>query len=405
MNVLLLAPGFPAEMPFFTRGLASTGARVIGLGDQPVSSLPEMAREHLSDYVQVGSFGNESAIVAEVLRQAHRLRIDQVECLWEPLMVLAARLREALWLPGMTVEQTLPFRDKELMKQVVDAAGIRTPWHVSTRTADGVRAAAEKVGYPLIVKPIAGAGSANTYRIETRQELEEALPLLRGIVEVSVEEFIEAEEFTFDTICAGGQVLYYNIAWYRPRPLVGRTHEWISPMAVALRDPDVPHLAAGREMGFQVLKAMGFRDGFTHMEWYLKADGEAVFGEIGARPPGARTVDIMNFSVDADLFAGWGHAVVHGRLPQPLERRYNVANVFKRAKGHGRIQHIEGLGRLMAEYGEHVVALELLPVGAPRRDWTQTVVSDGMIVVRHPELQATLEIADRFANDLQLYAG
>ena len=38
----------------------------------------------------------------------------------------------------MTVEQTLPFRDKELMKQVLDAAGIRTPRHASTSTVQGV---------------------------------------------------------------------------------------------------------------------------------------------------------------------------------------------------------------------------------------------------------------------------
>src|SRR3712207_7260919 len=41
---------------------------------------------------------------------------SQVECLWEPYMVLAARIRETLGVPGMTVEETLPFRDKELMK-------------------------------------------------------------------------------------------------------------------------------------------------------------------------------------------------------------------------------------------------------------------------------------------------
>ncbi|HVE98860.1 MAG TPA: ATP-grasp domain-containing protein [Mycobacteriales bacterium] len=405
MNVLLIAPGFPAEMPYFTRGLASTGARVIGLGDQPAAGLPEMARRHLSDYLQVGSFADEQGIVAEVLRHAQRLQISQVECLWEPMMVLAARIREALGLPGMTVEQTVPFRDKEVMKQVLDRAGIRTPRHVSTRSADGVRTAAEHIGYPLIVKPIAGAGSANTYRIADRAELEAALPRLRNVAEVSVEEFIDAEEFTFDTICAGGQVLYYNICWYRPRPLITRQLEWVSPCTVALRDPDVPYLAGGKAMGFDVLRAMDFRDGFTHMEWYLKPDGEVVFGEIGARPPGARTVDVMNFSVDLDLFAGWGHAVVHGRLPQPVERKYNAASVFKRAQGKGRIQHIEGLGRLMAEYGEHVVALDLLPLGTPRRDWMQTLISDGMVMIRHPELSMTLEMADRFATELQMYAG
>jgi hypothetical protein len=32
------------------------------------------------------------------------------------------------------------------------------------------------------------------------------------------------------------------------------------------------------------------------------------------------------------------------------------------------------------------------------------VVSDGIIVVRHPELQSVIEMTERFASDLQLYA-
>ena len=39
-TVLMISPGYPAEMPFFVRGLASTGARVVGVGDQPVDALP-----------------------------------------------------------------------------------------------------------------------------------------------------------------------------------------------------------------------------------------------------------------------------------------------------------------------------------------------------------------------------
>ena len=35
MDVLMLAPGYPGEMPHFTRGLAEVGAKVIGVGDQP----------------------------------------------------------------------------------------------------------------------------------------------------------------------------------------------------------------------------------------------------------------------------------------------------------------------------------------------------------------------------------
>ena len=113
----------------------------------------------------------------------------------------------------------------------------------------GVWEAAEQIGYPLIVKPIAGAGSADTYRVDSAAELAEVLPLLRHVPEVSVEEFVEAEELTYDTVCAGGRILFEHVLWYRPRPLQMRMHEWVSPVAISLRDLSVPHLQGGRQMG------------------------------------------------------------------------------------------------------------------------------------------------------------
>src|SRR5206468_1789327 len=153
--------------------------------------------------------------------------IDRVEVLWEPGMLLGARLREALGVAGMTVEQTVPFRDKGTMKDVLDAAGIRTPRHRRATTESECRDAAEALGYPLIVKPIAGAGSADTFRLSGPADLEAALGKIRHVKEVSVEEFIEGEEFTFDTICSDGRILFHNCSWYRPKPLVARTNEWM----------------------------------------------------------------------------------------------------------------------------------------------------------------------------------
>lgn len=405
MQVLFISPGFPAEMVQFTRGLAAAGAHVVGLGDQPPDALPDEARAALTHYLHVADLGDGDAVLDLVTRAVDEWGIDRVECLWEPYMILAARLRERFGLPGMTVAETIPFRDKERMKQTLDAAGIRTPRHESTTTVAGVYGAAERIGFPLIVKPIAGAGSADTHRVDGRDDLETVIPLVRHVPEVSVEEFVEAEEFTFDTVCVGGEVLFENVCWYRPRPLITQLHEWVSPVTVVLRDLDVADLRGGRAMGREVLAALGFRDGFTHMEWYRAADGEVVFGEIAARPPGGRTVDVMNYATDADLFAGWASAVVHGRLHEPIERRYNAASVFKRARGSGRISGIEGLDRLLADHGEHVVSLDLLPVGAPRRGWRQLLLGDGMVVVRHPDLDTTLRMADRFAGELILHAG
>ncbi len=401
----MLSPGYPAEMAYFSRGLAAAGATVIGVGDQPPPAVPHLAREALAHYVHVGSLADADAVAGTVRAVARHVRIDRVECLWEPYMLLAARLREALGLPGLTVEQTVPFRDKERMKEVLGAAGLRVPGHQSADTVAGVWAAAERLGFPLIVKPIAGAGSADTYRAGSPAELDAIMPMLRHVPQVIVEEFIDAEEFTYDTICAGGRVLFENICQYHPRPLVTKMHEWVSPMTMVLRELDGPELQGGRELGAAVLRVLGFGDGFTHMEWYRKADGEVVFGEIGARPPGARTVNVMNYATDADLFAGWAEAVTQGRISQDVSKRYNAASIFKRARGAGRITHYEGLDRLLADHGEHVAAVELLPVGAPRQDWRATTTADGMVIIRHPELPQALEIAQRFAAELHLFAG
>jgi len=405
MNVLLLSPGYPADMPEFTRGLADAGARVFGVGDTPLDGLPPLVRRCLADYIPVRSLWDEDAVIAALRGRLRGDRLDRIECLWEPGILLAARLRETFGIAGLDAAQARRFRDKELMKQALDAAGIRTPRHVAAGSVAAVWEAAEKIGFPIILKPIDGAGSADTYRVHDAEELRAVLPRLRHVPMVSVEEFVDGEEYTFDTITVGGRIAYYNIAWYRPRPLVARSNEWISPQVVALRDLQQPELAGGIKMGFDVIEALGFDTGFTHMEWYRKADGEVVFGEIGARPPGAHQVDQMKYVCDFDVFREWANAVTRGRISEGITPSYNVANIYKRARGVGRITAIEGADTLQREFGQHVVWNTLLPVGTPRRDWRKTLVSDGFIMLRHPDLATTLAMADRVGSELHLYAG
>lgn len=402
-RVLFISPGYPAEMSDFVRGLGQCGAEVIGIGEHPGGSLPEVARQHMVDYLQVPALFDSDAVANKVSEYAKRVRIDQVECLWEPFMTLAAQLREALQLPGMRVAQTELFRDKEQMKKALDTAGIRTPRHTSAQGAEAILAAADRIGLPLVIKPIAGAGSAHTH------EVRDGAALHRAIVDVgnrlvSVEEYIEGEEYTFDTVCRDGKILYENIAWYRPKPIIGRAEEWISMQTVNLRRVDRPELASGRSLGRSVLKALGYETGFTHMEWYLTESGEAVFGEIGARAPGGRSVDLMNYSNDFDIYRGWAEAVTGCEYSQPAQRLYNAVAIFKRARGQGRISAIHGIETLRRDFGDSLVVEELLPIGAPRRNWKQTLLSDGYLIVRHADLAEALRMADRVGTDLQLDA-
>jgi hypothetical protein len=392
-------------MPLFVRGLARVGAKVLGVGDQPASALPADAREALADYLQVSSFGDEQQVTAEVRTWLRGRSIDRIECLWERLMYLAATLREAFGVPGMSRAQTAVFRDKEAMKQAVEKAGLRVPRHGRARTAQEAWAHVERIGYPAIVKPIDGAGSKDTHRCDDRAQFADALAKVKHIDEISVEEFVEGEELTYDTVCAGGRVLFENVAWYRPKPMVLAQNPWISMQNIVLRDlaQDLPR--PGVQLGRAVLAALGFDTGFTHMEWFRTPSGEAVFGEIGGRPPGARLVHAMNYSCDVDLFSGWAEAACFGRLSQDTAKKYNAAMIFKRAQGEGIVRAHRGLRELLARFGAHVATLELTPIGEPKRDWRKVVVGDGWIVVRHPDLATTLEMSERFVNDLTVVAG
>jgi len=404
MDVVFLSAAYPPEMQEYTRGLAEVGARVYGVGDQPREALPAALKKYLHDWLTVPRILDEEDVGARVHAWLRGRNVDRVLANWEPLVYMAARLRERFGMPGMSSDTVRGFRDKQLMKERVAAAGLRVPRSARVRTAVEARAAAEAVGFPLVFKPIAGAGSADTYRCDTAAELEDALARAGHVAEASVEEYVDGEEFTFDTVCVDGRPAFENVAQYLPKPLVARTDESLSPVIVTVRDLAQPKLAGGIALGRAVLGALGMGSGFTHMEWFLTPGGDAVFGEIGCRPGGAHLVDQMNFTCDGDLFREWARAVCHGKVETPPARKYNCGIVFKRARGHGRVTRIEGLTEWRRECGEWVCVEALLPVGTRRRNWKNTLLSDGHLIVRHPDWSEALRMCDAAARDVTMYA-
>lgn len=403
-DVIFLAPHYPNEMVQFTRGLREVGARIYGVGDTPLGALPPTVKRDLTDYLHVPRILDEDDVIARVVAWLGRHRVAHVLANWEPVVLLAARLRERLGTFGMSADSVLGFRDKQLMKERVSGAGLRVPRSARATTVAGVREAAATIGYPLVVKPIAGAGSADTYRVVDEAALESILPNLRNVDQVSVEEYIAGDEFTYDAICAGGVPVYENVVQYFPKPIEARNNEWISPAQISVRDLAQPWLQPGLQLGREVLGALGMGDGFVHMEWFLTPSGEAVFGEIACRPGGALLVDMMNWTSDINLFREWARVMVHGRFEADAPRRYNVGVVFKRAQGEGVITRITGLGDFLRDHGQWLVQERLSRPGTPRRNWRHTLLSDGHVAIRHPDWDEARRICHDAATRIALYA-
>ena len=58
----------------------------------------------------------------------------------------------------------------------------------------------------------------------------------------------------------------------------------------------------------------------------------------------------------------------------------------------------------MQKFGRAVIVENLLKPGQNRRDWKQTLVSDGFLILRHPQWNIAKELAQRAAVDIQMFA-
>lgn len=402
MRVAYVQPAYPQEMPRFLRGLVEVGAEVIGAGEGPP---PDAIRPMLSGWVEIPGYTREDESVDILARALDGRGVDRVESLWEPTVILAARVRERLELPGMSADTVLGFRDKQLMKERALAAGARVPRSRRATTAAQVRAAAQELGFPVVVKPIAGAGTATTWRVDDLAGLDARLPALAQVAEVSVEEFVVGDEHTYDALCIDGVAVLESVTRYYPPPLIARNEEWISPAQMTYRNPYVAPLMPGIALGRRVSQGLGMQTGIVHMEWFRTARGEAVLGEIACRPGGSKLMDMWNLAQDMDIYREWARAACWRSFEGVPQRAHHVGVVFKRARGQGRIRAVHGLERLRAELGASIVEEALLPVGAPRRDWKQTLLSDGWITVRDPDHDRCRWMMERVVRELQLDAG
>jgi biotin carboxylase len=98
---------------------------------------------------------------------------DGVFTLSESAVTATAALADAMGLPGIGVEAAVTSRNKLLMKQAYEQAGVPCAQFRPVVSLDDARAAAAQFGYPVILKPVLGASSNFVFRIDDEAELAE----------------------------------------------------------------------------------------------------------------------------------------------------------------------------------------------------------------------------------------
>ncbi|MBZ0151750.1 MAG: hypothetical protein K8J09_09485, partial [Planctomycetes bacterium] len=160
----------------FARAAASLpGVRLSVVSQDRADRFPADFRELLAGFEQVGDamdpdqLGNGVEALGKRVAPVERL-LGILEPLQEPLAVVRERQR----IRGMDAPTARNFRDKSRMKNILRANDIPCARHALARSADEARTFAQATGFPLVVKPPAGAGAKNTFRVEHAKDLEGA---------------------------------------------------------------------------------------------------------------------------------------------------------------------------------------------------------------------------------------
>lgn len=403
MNVIFIEPAFPDEQRQFVRALASVGARVVGIGERPASMLGDELRGQLFHYEQIGSVVNEGELFKAVRAIQSRLWVDRLEATVEAHILPAARVREACTIPGISERTAWLCRDKPSMKAALRDAGVPCAQSAGAATADEIRAFAARFGFPIIIKPRAGAGAAGTMRIDGWQALEAALPRL-GADSVAVEEFIEGHEGFLDTISINGEVAHEFISHYYPNVLEAMRERWISPQIVATNRIEASGYDEVKHMARKVIRALGIGTAATHMEWFLGPKG-LKFSEIGCRPPGVGQWHNYAAANEFDIYREWAMAVCHGRIDQRPSRRYAAGIIALRPSQDGRIQGYAGAEQVWQRWGQDIFASYLPAPGTPTQPVEAGYMANAWIRARHPDYDHLRHILNDIGQTLKVYSG
>src|SRR5262245_2703168 len=173
----------------------------------------------MAAYYRVGNVTDVHQLDEAVQWAQNLMWVDRLESTIESHQMAAAAVREARGIPGTSLRTTWLCRDKPSMKEALRQAGV--PTAASTAAANGgeVRAFAEAIGFPLILKPRSGAGAQGTVRVDSMAELDRALGDFGGADSIAVEEYVEGHEGFYDTITLDGGVVHDWATHYYPNVL------------------------------------------------------------------------------------------------------------------------------------------------------------------------------------------
>jgi biotin carboxylase len=373
----------------FARAAAALpGVRLSVLSQEAPAKFPRDFMASLAGFQQIGDALKVDDVTAGVEVLAAKLGpCERLLGILEQAQEALAATRERLRIRGMDAPTARNFRDKARMKDLFAAHELPCARHQLVGSLEQGLRFCDEVGFPVVGKPPAGAGSKATSRCDNANELRTFLGQCKPAPgrEVLLEEFVLGREYSFDSVTLHGRHVFHNICCYHPTPLEVMANPWIQWAVVLPRDLDGDEFRAIHRTGPRALSTLGMWTGMSHMEWFRRHDGSIAIGEVAARPPGAQFMTLIGHVTGTDMYRAFAELMVFETF-QPVARRHAVGCAYLRGQGGGRepaaIQAVHGVELMQKKVGSLIVDAQL---PTPGRAPSTSYEGDGHVIVRHPD--------------------
>ena len=366
-RVLLLLPSGTYKAPDFLAAARRLDVEVVVASDTE-----QTLADAMGERAMVVDLGDPPGSAGAITALAARRPLDAVVAVDDQGLLIAALAARQLGLPANDPRAVARTRNKaEMRAALATRPQLRQPDFRVVGPPDDLVAAAEELGWPVVVKPVSLSASRGVIRADDPTAAKEAAARVRAILDedghagdepLLVERYVPGEEVAVEGLLRTGQLEVLAV-FDKPDPLTGPYFEETLYVTPSRRPPQVQ--AAIADAVAAAAAAIGLAEGPVHAELRIDADGRPWILEVAARTIGGLCARTLRFAAGVTL----EELVLRHALGLPVDpRRETVAAGVM-------MLPIPGAGRLVAVYGQdearavaHITALEIsIPAGGQVR--------------------------------------
>jgi biotin carboxylase len=187
------------------------------------------------------------------------------------------------------------------MRDRLGAAGVPQPRHAVLARGDDVRAVAETIPLPAVLKPADSGGQRGLFMIgdpaEVERHLEEALSFSPS-GHAMLEEYVDGVELNGIMVVRDGEPTLLTLSDRLRPPGIGFGVGWIHMYPSSL---DQAVLDRVRDISFDAVRELGLRDGIAFPQLIAAGDDVRIV-EIAARIAAGQMADLVRFGTGIELF-------------------------------------------------------------------------------------------------------